>query len=285
MYPADAPPTDMPSLDRLAVHQVTLLEQCDFRHSIEAFARHEIRATAVWNEKLQAVGVREAARILSDLGMTVTALCPGGLFTQRDPGEFETAIDASMQLIDQAAEIGARSLVVITGGLAAGERDLGFARERAGEGLARLITHARNSNVRLALEPLHPMVCGFRSVISTLREANDLCDAVNAPDVLGIALDTYALWWEGDLYAQIERAGPRVIGYHVSDWLRDTCDVRLDRGMPGDGVIDLIGIRTRLEATGFNGYCEVEIFSRRNWWQRPADEVLSVIKSRFATAV
>jgi len=275
----------MPSLDRLAVHQVTLFEQCNFTQSIEAFARHQIRATAVWNDKLQAIGIPQAVRVLDDHDMTVLALCPGGLFTQRDAGEFETALTASTRMIDQAAEIGARSLVVITGGLAPGERDLAFARERAHEGLARLVPHARASGVRLALEPLHPMVCGFRSVICTLREANDMCDVLNAPDVLGIALDTYALWWEGDLYAQIARAGSRIIGYHVSDWLADTCDVRLDRGMPGDGIIDLIGIREQLEAHGFSGYCEVEIFSQRNWWQRPADDVLDVVKSRFATVV
>lgn len=274
----------MSALDRLAVHQVTLLEQCDFVESIAAFARHDIRATAVWHDKLQRIGTAQAARVLDDHGMTVVALCPGGLFTQRDADAFENAIDASARMLDQAAAINARSLVVITGGLAPGERDLGFARERAQEGLARLIPHARASNVRLALEPLHPMVCGLRSVISTLREANDLCDVLDAPDVLGIALDTYALWWENDLHAQIGRAGARIIGYHVSDWLPDTCDVRFDRGMPGDGVIDLMGIRSQLEASGYTGHCEIEIFSKRNWWQRPADEVLQQIKSRFDTA-
>ncbi len=231
--------------------------------------------------QLQGIGAQAAAAVLDDHAMTVLALCPGGLFTQRDPGEFETALTASTRMLDDAAAIDARSLVVITGGLAPGERDLGFARERALEGLARLVPHARACGVRIALEPLHPMVCGFRSVVCTLREANDMCDVLNAPDVLGIALDTYAVWWEGDLPAQIARAGSRIIGYHVSDWLTDTCDVRLDRGMPGDGIIDLVGIRGQLEEHGFRGHCEIEIFSQRNWWQRPADEVLTVIKERF----
>ncbi len=275
----------MADLARLAVHQVTLLEQCDFDQSIAAFDRHGIRATAVWNDKLESVGPRHAARVLDDHGMTVTALCPGGLLTNASPARFAAALETNRRLIDSAAEIGARALVVITGGLDEGDHDLERARARALEGLAQLIAPARAAGIRLALEPLHPMVCGLRSVICTLREANDFCDALAAPDVMGIALDAYAVWWEGDLAAEIRRAGQRIIGFHVSDWLRDTCDVRLDRGMPGDGVIDIPGIRRTLEENGYQDFCEIEIFSARNWWQRPADEVLDVIKARFLTHV
>ncbi len=135
------------------------------------------------------------------------------------------------------------------------------------------------------MEPLHPMVCGFRSVISTLREANEWLDLLAADDVMRVAVDTYALWWEPGLEREIHRAGARIAGFHVSDWLPETRDVRVDRGMPGDGVIDLPGIRAWVEAAGYDGYCEIEILSARDWWQRDPDEVVSVIKQRFANAV
>ena len=274
----------MVDLSRLCIHQVTIMEQCDFRQSVECFARHGVGMTAVWRDKLDAVGTKTAARILDDNGVAAAALCPGGLMIERAPAAFDAAIDANRRWLDQAAAIGAKCLVVITGGLPEGEVDLGFARERALEGLTRLLDNARAAGVRLALEPLHPMVCGYRSVISTLREANDWLDLLDAGDTLGIAVDSYALWWEPGLQEEIARAGRRIAAYHVSDWLPDTCDVRLDRGMPGDGVIDLPQIRSWLEATGFNGPIEVEIFSARTWWKEDPDHVVETITARFEDA-
>jgi sugar phosphate isomerase/epimerase len=266
---------------RLCVHQVTLMEQCDFRQSVECLARNGITKTAVWRDKLDAIGVTDAASILRDHGVEAVALCPGGLLTDRNPAAFRSALDDNRRWLDWAAAIGAGSLVTITGGLGEDETDLRFARDRALEGLAMLVAPARAVGVRLALEPLHPMVCGNRSVISTLREANTWLDQLDADDVMGIALDTYAVWWEPNLQQEIARAGNRIVAFHVSDWLADTTDVRLDRGMPGDGLIDLPSIRRWVETAGYGGPIEVEIFSRRDWWTRDPDVVVQTILDRY----
>lgn len=260
------------------------MERCDFRQSVECLARNGVTKTAVWREKLEAIGVSDAASILRDRGVEAVALCPGGLLTPRDPAAFRAALGDYRRWLDQAAAIRAGSLVLISGGLDEDETDLRFARDRALEGLVALVPDARSAGVRIALEPLHPMVCGFRSVVSTLREANDWLDQLAADDILGIALDTYAVWWEAELQQEIARAGERILGFHVSDWLADTCDVRLDRGMPGDGLIDLPSIRRWVEAAGYRGPIEVEIFSQRNWWTRDPDEVVQTILQRYDQA-
>jgi len=271
-------------LTRLCVHQVTLMEQCDFRRAVECLARNGVTKTAVWRDKLDTIGVTAAASILRDRGVEAVALCPGGLLTHRDPTSFHNALGDNRRWLDQAAAIGAGSLITITGGLGEDETDLRFARDRALEGLAMLVSDARAAGIRLALEPLHPMVCGYRSVISTMREANAWLDQLNADDVMGIALDTYAVWWEPDLQQEITRAGDRIIAFHVSDWLADPSDVRLDRGMPGDGLIDLPLIRRWAEAAGYRGPIEVEIFSEQDWWKRDPDLVVQTILHRYGCA-
>jgi sugar phosphate isomerase/epimerase len=265
------------TLDRLNIHQVTL-NQCDFRTSIECFARHGIRQTATWREKLNEVGLSEAKQILADNGVDCASYCFGGLISDPDDGE---ALDNNRRWIDEAAGLGARSIVMITGGLPPGSRDLLAARKVATERLAALIPHARAAGVRLAVEPLHPMVCGFRSVISTIDEALEIIDELAAPDATGLAFDTYALWWEPDLAAKIERAAPHLTNLHVSDWLTDTRDIRTDRGMPGDGNIDNPHIRHLFEAAGFTGAIEVEIFSARTWWREDPDTVVKTIIERM----
>lgn len=269
------------SLERLCIHQVTLM-QCDFRSSIECFARHGVRKTAVWRDKLEAIGADEAARILNDNGVEAVSFCPGGLLTAADPAK---ALDDNRRWIEMAATVGAKSMVTITGGLETGDRDLAGARLRALEGIGKLVPDARAAGLRLALEPLHPMICGLRSVISTLADANAMLDRLQADDVMGLALDTYALWWDSELERQMERCGARILNFHVSDWLEETRDVRLDRGMPGDGLIDNRRLRGVAEAAGFAGDIEVEIFSEADWWQRDADEVVKTIVERAAVAL
>lgn len=270
------------TLDRLCIHQVTLM-QCDYRQSMETLARHGVTRTAIWREKLDEVGTQEGARILADLGIEAMSLCAGGLLTASDAAARCQALDDNRRWIDQAAAIGARSMVTITGGLEAGQTDLRAARDVALEGLAELVPHARAAGVRLALEPLHPMVCGFRSVISTVCEAGEMLRELDADDVLGLAIDSYALWWDHRLEADLADNAAYIINFHVSDWLAETRDVRLDRGMPGDGQIDNRKVRAWLEAGGFDGPVEVEIFSSRDWWQRDADEVVRTIVARAAT--
>ena len=265
-------------LERLCIHQVSLM-QCDFQASIECLARHGVRQTAVWREKLDEVGTDEARRILDANGVSAVSLCAGGFLTGSTQRERNEALDNNKRWLDQATAIGAHSMVTITGGLPDRDTDIYAARERATEGLVPVLEYAGSVGVTVALEPLHPMVCGFRSVISTLREANDMLDALGSPENSGIALDSYALWWDAELESQIQRAGKRVVNFHVSDWLSATRDVRLDRGMPGDGQIDNRKIRHWLETGGFNGPVEVELFSSQNWWLREPDEVVASIVS------
>ena len=267
------------AINRLNIHQVTL-NQCNFRESIECLSRHGIRETAVWLPRLEETGVAEAGRILRDNGIVATSVCADGLLTSAGNAEGSIVLDRNRRWLEQAAEIGATSMVTITGGLPEGVRDLDSMRAQALERLAALIPDARSAGVRLALEPLHPIVCGFRSVISTLGEALDALGQLESDDVMGIAFDSYALWWEVSLEEKIRRTAPHLLCVHVSDWLQDTSDVRLDRGMPGDGLIDNRRIRGWLEQAGFSGSIEVEIFSERNWWKRPPDEVVETIIDR-----
>ena len=159
------------------------------------------------------------------------------------------------------------------------------ARLNALEGFDSVVPEARAAGVRLVLEPLHPMVCGFRSVISTLSAACDFLDEPDADDATGVALDTYALWWDLNLPRDIRWAAPRLRHLHVSDWLAETADLRLDRGMPGDGLIDNRAIRRSAEDAGFRGPVEIEIFSKRHWWRESPDDVVSEIVQRTSEHV
>jgi len=184
-------------------------------------------------------------------------------------------------MIDEAAAIGAECIVVIGGGLPPGSRDLPGARKMFADGLAAVLPHARAAKVPLALEPMHPMYAADRGCITTINEMIDLCDELG--DGLGIAIDTYHVWWEPGLEEQIARVGRDkcILAHHICDWLVPTRDLLLDRGMMGDGVIDLVGFRRMIEAAGFFGPQEVEIFSAENWWKRPGDEVLKTCIERF----
>lgn len=275
----------MTDLSRLCIHMVTLNERCDFGAAVDCLARNGVMQTAPWVAKVDEIGVSAARKLLDDAGVSAVSLAPGAGLTGIGEEAGRAGIDENRRLIDMAAELGAASLVTLTGGLPEGDHDLDGARKRAFDRLAELAPHARAAGVRLALEPLHPMVCGFRSVICSVSEANDWLDQLDAPDVFGIAIDSYAVWWEGGLAGEIERAGERIANVHISDWLRDTSDVRLDRGMMGDGIIDNRLFCRRIDATGFSGPIEVEIFSARNWWQRDPDEVVETIKTRFAEHV
>ena len=213
--------------------------------------------------------------------MTVTGYCIGGLLTDIDGTRFRQAIDENLRVIDEATEIGARCIVFVAGGLPEGSKDLDGARGRCLEGLNAILPHARERGVTIALEPLHPMTCAFRSCLTTLGEANDWYEQLGVGRELGIVVDVYHLWWDPNLEREVDRARGRISAFHVCDWLMDTVDLRLDRGMMGDGVIDIPRIRSLVEAAGFDGFREVEIFSARDWWRRDPDEVVETVKERY----
>ena len=267
--------------DRLSIHQVTLPPLLPMRGFVELLARHRVPAASLWREKAQAFGIANTARLVADHGLAMTGYCFAGLIASPDRDEAAQARDDVRRALDEAAELRAPCLVFVAGGVDPRDRDIARTRARVLDGLAELVPHARSVGVKIALEPLHPMICALRSVLSTTKLANDWCDALGAEDIVGIAIDTYAVWWDPEIAGEIARAGKRICAFHVSDWLADTQDLRLDRGMPGDGLIDLAGLRRQVEAAGYRGFVEVEIFSQRNWWQRDADEVVRVIKDRM----
>ncbi len=275
----------MSDISRLCIHQVTLLHQWDMAAFLTGMRRHGIPATAIWRDKLKETGAAETRRMIDGEGLAVTSLCAAGLVTTPDPVAAVATLDEVRRALDEAATIGASNLMFVAGGVDPHEKSVEAARARTLERLALLAPHARAVGVKLALEPLHPMVCATRSVLSTLALANDWCDALADDEAFAIALDTYAVWWDPALAAEIARAGHRLIAFHVNDWLADTRDVRLDRGMMGDGLIDVRAIRRQVEAAGYTGYIEVEIFSERDWWRRDPDEVVEIIKERYRSVV
>ena len=266
----------------LAINSATV-KAWSLEQLVEGCARAGITAIAPWRDIVQACGVERAGGLIRAAGLTVTCLCRGGLFPAADEAGRRAVLDDNRRAVDEAAAIGARCLVLIAGGLPKGSKDLAGAHAQVHDGLAALLPHALDAGVPLAIEPLHPMYAADRACVNTLAHANDLCDRLG--DGIGIALDVYHVWWDPDLPRQIARAGSRIITYHVCDWLVPTKDLLLDRGMPGDGVIDLRSIRAMVETTGYDGHCDVEIFSAQDWWKREPSEVLRVCLERHRTVV
>ena len=267
----------------LSINLATMREQWNLREAVEACARHGIRAIDPWRDQVAALGLDESARVIKDHGMRVTGYCRGGMFPAADAAGCAAAIDDNKRAIDEAAALGAECLVLVVGGLPPGSRDVVGARQMVADGIAAVLPHARACGIPLAIEPLHPMYAADRACVNTLAQALDLCDALGGG--LGVALDVYHVWWDPDLDAQIARAGAagRIYAYHICDWLVPTRDLLLDRGMMGDGVIDLRRIGALVRGAGYAGAHEVEIFSAENWWKRPGDEVLRTCIERFNT--
>ncbi len=267
----------------ISLNTATVKERWNLRQMIEGCARHEIRGISPWRDKLAELGVDEAARLIRRHGLTVTGLCRGGMFPASDEAGRRAAIDDNRRAVDDAATLGAQCLVMVVGGLPPGSKDLPAARDMVYDGLAEVLEYARPLGVPIAIEPLHPMYCADRACVNTLDQALDLCDALDpeGSGALGVAVDVYHVWWDPHLKLAIHRAGAkRILGFHLCDWLVPTTDLLLDRGMMGDGVIDLPLLRSWVEGAGYRGLHEVEIFSAANWWKRDPDEVLATIKQR-----
>ena len=268
------------TLDDLNIHQVCVAKQCNFLESLDCFARHGVFRTAIWKPMLDEVEVKQAKSSLRDSGVQAEAICALVLIDSQSEEDQISQRLKNHQLLEIAAELEISSIVVITGGLPSDSKDIQLQKGDALAELELLLPAAEKLGISLSLEPLHPMICGMRSVISSLRDAFEILDGLSHPN-LTIALDSYALWWDQGLEDQIQQAGTRIRHLHVSDWLSQTKDLRLDRGMPGDGCIDNRKIRTWMEREGFKGPVEVEIFSAFDWWLRPADEMVKTICDRL----
>lgn len=269
------------AVNGLSINLATVREQYDMKQAVEACLKQDIVAIAPWRDQVHAIGLSEAARIVADNQLQVTGLCRGGMFPAADPAGRAAAIDDNKRAIDEAAALNADCLVLVVGGLPAGSRDIAHARDMVADGISAILPHARASGIPLAIEPLHPMYAADRACVNTLEQALDICDLLG--NGVGVAIDVYHVWWDPKLEQQIARAGAsgRILAHHICDWLVPTADLLLDRGMMGDGVIDLKGIRRSIEAAGYHGAQEVEIFSAENWWKRPGEKVLSTCVDRF----
>ncbi|WP_175106572.1 sugar phosphate isomerase/epimerase family protein [Pararobbsia alpina] len=263
----------------MALNLVTVGLSTPLEPTLDACVRLGIKAVALWTQNYRGMGSRVASQMVRDRGLAVTGICRmSGFGEATDDSSWRDAIDDAHQLIDDAAEFRAGSITVIGGGMPKNCGTILDTRERILKGVKIVASHAREVGVTLALEPLHPMVAAERGAISTLEYASSL--ARECGSGVGVMVDSYNVWWDPALHASIASANGLIAGYQVSDWLVPTTDLAFDRGMMGDGVIDLRGIRSRVEAAGYKGYVEVEILSHKIS-ALAIDDLISLVKERF----
>lgn len=271
--------------DLLSLNTATLGHREPIAKIADAVARAGFGAIAPWRREIDEDKPEVAARIFRAAGLHVNGYCRTAYLSAATASERQAALDDNKKALHAAAVMGADCFVAVVGGLAPGSRDCAVDRNQILDGLAALGETARELKVPIALEPLHPFYAADRSLLCTTAQALDWCarlDPANA-GVFGVCLDVYHIWWDPGLAAAIANARGRILGYHVCDWLVPTADPLLDRGMPGDGVIDLRTIRRLIEASGYAGFVEVEIFSKDNWWQRSMQEVLTTCFARMTS--
>ena len=280
-----------PSL--LSLNTATVRQQWSLTEIISGCAQHGIGLISPWRDQVAATGHKETAQRVRDAGLALSGYCRGGMFPAPDRASRRAALDDNKRAVDEALALGAPCLVLVVGGLPKdGEgrvvsKDLAGAREMVRDGIGELREYARPAGMPLAIEPLHPAYAADRACVNTTEQALDICDRLdpNRTGMLGVALDVYHIWWDPELMSQIARTGKdRMMAFHVCDWLVPTTDILNDRGMMGDGVIDIKAIRAAVETQGFAGYSEIEIFSH-GWWDRSMDDVLEVCVARHMTAV
>ena len=268
-------------LDRLSLNQATV-KHLNLAEAVALCVRHDIPAIGLWRDPVARTGVAEAAAIVRAAGLHVSSLCRGGFFTHADPDARAVALASNRAAIQEAAELASDTLVLVSGGLVPGSRDIGLARRMIADAIAGLVPMAQDLGVRLAIEALHPMFTADRCVISRLGEAVDL--ALQFPaDAVGVVVDTYHVWWDAQVSADIARASGRIASYQLCDWILPLPqDTLLGRGHIGDGYIDFGPISAQVAAAGYTGYIEVEIFSQEIW-DAPPDETAATVRQRFAS--
>ncbi|NLU70412.1 sugar phosphate isomerase/epimerase family protein [Streptomyces sp. HNM0574] len=270
---------------RLSINQQTV-KQLPLPELTEHLARLGVPGVGLWRGPVREYGPERAARLVRDAGLTVTSLCRGGFLTDPGAQARERALADNRRALDEAAALGTGVLVLVAGGLPPGSRDLPGARERIADALGELAPYARERGVTLAVEPLHPMYAADRCAVSTLGQALDLAERFPAAEV-GVAVDTYHLWWDDGLARQIARAGRggRIALFQVADWVTPLPEgVLTGRGQLGDGVIDLRGLRAQADAAGYAGPVEVEIFNE-GLWARDGARVLAETAERYVRHV
>jgi len=279
-----------PDSELLSINTATVRAQWKLPEIVAGCARHGIRMISPWRDQVAGTGLKESAERIRDAGLVLSGYCRGGMFPAVDAKGRRAALDDNKRAVDEALTLGAPCLVLVVGGLPTAEngrvasKDLLSARQMVRDGIGELLEYARPAGMPLAIEPLHPMYAAERACVNTMAHANDLCDELGSG--VGIAVDVYHVWWDPQLRQQIERAGAqqgRLLAFHLCDWLVPTTDLLLDRGMMGDGVIDIPLIRSWMDGAGYRGAHEVEIFSANNWWKRDPDDVLAVCVERHCS--
>ncbi|HPA05679.1 MAG TPA: sugar phosphate isomerase/epimerase family protein [Candidatus Hydrogenedentes bacterium] len=263
-------------LSRLCIHTITTrpwsLEEC-----LANYRKAGVPAVTVWRQWLEPQGLEESARMLQDSGLRVTSLCRGGFFPALSEDGRKTALDDNRRAIAEAHAIGAPLIVLVCGAVPG--MPLSEARKQIAEGIAAVLPEARAAGVKLSIEPLHPMFSDARSAVNSLTDANDMAAELDDGHV-GVTVDVYHVWWDSRLEAEIRRAGRRILSFHVCDWRTPTRDLLNDRGLMGEGCIDIRSIRSWVEQAGFKGDIEVEIFSDA-WWATDQQAFLEKITAAY----
>jgi sugar phosphate isomerase/epimerase len=270
------PPPGDPRLARLSLNQRTI-QRWSVGEAVDGCLRAGVPAIGLWREQIAEFGLARACRVVAESGLRVSSVCRGGFITGFADDHVRSISD-NQQAIDEAAALGTRCLVMVVGGLPAGSRDLPGARERVEERIAELAPYAGGCGVRLAIEPMHPLFCADRGVVSTLRQALELAERFPVEQV-GVVIDTFHLWWDPDLPELVARAAPRIASYQVGDWITPfPADALLSRGMPGDGHIDFGSFTSMVRDAGYAGDIEVEIFNGEIWAAEPVATLATVVR-------
>jgi sugar phosphate isomerase/epimerase len=263
---------------KLSVHTITT-KPWSIEESMDRYAEAGIGGITVWRQWLDGKDIAKTGEELRDRNLEIVSLCRGGFFPAKTPTAREEAIEYNRLAIREAAELGAPMIVLVCGAVPG--QPLVESRKQIADGIAAVLPLAEEQGIKLAIEPLHPVYADDRSAINTMASANAVCDELNHP-LVGIAADVYHIWWDPDLEEQIKLTGEkdRLFAFHICDWMTPTADLLNDRGLMGEGCIDIPGIRAMAEAAGFYGFNEVEVFSDR-WWSKDQNEFLEAIKTAY----
>ena len=267
-----------PSLSKLCIHTITT-KPWKIEQAARNFSMAGVKGITVWRDALEGKNIRETGQMLRDLDLEIVSLCRGGFFPANDSNKRKLAIDDNRRAIAEAVDLGTSMIVLVCG--ADPLISLEESRKQIHDGIATILTDARAAGIKLAIEPLHPMYADTRSAINTLAQANEMAEALDSPHI-GVAVDVYHLWWDPNLQQEIKRCGENenLFAFHICDWKVPTSDLLLDRGLMGEGCIPIKQIRSWVEATGFNGFNEVEIFSS-SYWKEDQSQFLEKIVQAY----
>ena len=264
-------------LSQLCIHTITT-KPWSIEEAAKNYSAEGVKGITVWRDALIDRNIKQTGQLLRDHGLDIVSLCRGGFFPNKEKEKRKLAIEDNLKAIEEASELGTQLIVLVCG--ADPIQSLEDSRKQIQEGIQTILPQAKAAGIKLAIEPLHPMYADTRSAINTLAQANDMAEQINSPYV-GVAVDVYHLWWHPSLEQEIKRCGDNdhLLAFHICDWNSPTVDILLDRGLMGDGCIPVNKIRSWVEATRFNGFYEVEIFSNKYWQQEQTQFLKKIIKA------